>query len=67
MNMNKIAEEKRIKVIDLGLIDYEEALVIQEKLLQLRREERADDTLLILEHKPVITIGKRGNENNILA
>ena len=30
MNMNKIAEEKRIKVIDLGLIDYEEALVIQE-------------------------------------
>jgi len=67
MNMNKIAEEKRIKVIDLGLIDYEEALVIQEKLLQLRREERADDTLLIMEHKPVITIGKRGNENNILA
>lgn len=67
MNMHKIAEEKSIKVIDLGLIDYEEALVIQEKLLQLRREERTEDTLLILEHKPVITIGKSGNKNHILA
>ena len=66
--MNQKTEEiKNINVVDLGIIDYEDALEIQEKLLQLRQENRINDTLLILEHKPVITIGKRGNQSNILA
>lgn len=64
--MNQLSTEKEIKVIDLGLIDYDEALAIQERLLKLRQEERIGDILLILEHKPVITIGKRGNKSNIL-
>jgi len=60
-------KQKKINVIDLGMIDYEKALIIQEKLLKLRKENRIDDIILILEHKPVITIGKRGKESNILA
>ena len=59
--------EKRASVVDLGLIDYGTALKIQEKLFTLRKEERISDILLILEHRPVITIGKRGNQSNILA
>ncbi|MDD3655981.1 MAG: lipoyl(octanoyl) transferase LipB [Atribacterota bacterium] len=65
--MNQLSGEKKIKIVDLGLIDYEEALLIQERLLKLRQEDRIDDTLLLLEHEPVITIGKRGNSSNILA
>lgn len=65
--MEEIFEkQKKINVIDLGIIDYEEALDIQERLLQLRKENRISDTILILEHEPVITIGKRGNQSNIL-
>jgi len=65
--MEEIVEkQKKINVIDLGIIDYEEALDIQERMLQLRKENRIDDTMLILEHEPVITIGKRGNQSNIL-
>jgi lipoyl(octanoyl) transferase len=60
-------KKKIINIIDLGVIDYKEALQFQERLLLLRKEERIDDTMLILEHMPVITIGKRGNQNNILA
>jgi lipoyl(octanoyl) transferase len=59
-------KKKIINIVDLGVIDYKEALQFQEKLLLLRKEERINDTMLILEHKPVITIGKRGNQNNIL-
>ena len=62
----KTVEQKNMNIIDLGVIDYEEALEIQEKLLQLRQENHIDDTLLIMEHDPVITIGKRGSQNNIL-
>ena len=65
--MNQLSGEKKIKIVDLGLIDYEETLLIQERLLRLRQEDRTDDTLLLLEHEPVITIGKRGNQGNILA
>ncbi len=64
--VSKEKEEKEIKVVDLGLIDYDEALAIQEKLLKLRQEDHIGDTLLILEHEPVITIGKRGNQGHIL-
>ena len=59
-------KQKKINIFDLGIIDYDEALEIQQKLLQLRQEDRINDTFLILEHEPVITIGKRGNKSNIL-
>jgi len=59
-------EQKKINVINLGVTDYEVVLQIQEKLLQLRQGNHINDTLLILEHEPVITIGKRGSRNNIL-
>lgn len=64
--IGRIEEQKQINVIDLGTINYDEALSIQERLLKLRQENQVGDTLLILEHEPVITIGKRGNQSNIL-
>ncbi|MDD4189627.1 MAG: octanoyltransferase, partial [Eubacteriales bacterium] len=50
----------------LGRIEYDQALEIQEDLLAKRQEGKIPDTLLILEHPPVITLGRRGKYDNIL-
>jgi lipoyl(octanoyl) transferase len=56
----------KIKVVDLGLIDYMEAFDLQNKLLQLRQQDLIDDTLLLLEHPAVLTIGRSGHRSNLL-
>lgn len=45
---------------------YIEALKLQKKLLALRQEDRIDDVLLLLEHPPVLTMGTRAKEENVL-
>ncbi|MDL2290517.1 lipoyl(octanoyl) transferase LipB [Desulfovibrio sp. OttesenSCG-928-F20] len=51
-------------VRDLGLIDYEEAVALQEEAADaLRRGGQA--TLFLLEHPPVITFGRNGGEENL--
>lgn len=57
----------KLNVVYLGRIDYAEALKIQEKLFDLRLQNRVEDVLLILEHPPVLTLGRRGCASNILA
>ncbi len=56
-----------IQVLNLGLVPYDDALDLQHRLVAARRESRIDDVLLLLEHPPVITLGRRGDETNILA
>ena len=51
----------------LGLIDYQKAYQLQTRLLEERLAGKVPDTLLLLEHKPVITLGKSGKLKNILA
>jgi lipoyl(octanoyl) transferase len=43
----------------LGLVAYDEALELQRSLVEERRAGRIGDTLLLLEHPPVITLGSR--------
>lgn len=57
----------RLNVVFLGRIDYKEALDIQGKILMLRQKRKIDNTLLLLEHPPVITLGRRGVYSNIIA
>jgi lipoyl(octanoyl) transferase len=54
-----------LRVALIGCIDYQEALDLQEQLAAQRQADRVDDTLLILEHPPVITLGARGRYENI--
>ncbi len=49
-----------------GLIDYHRALEIQHKLVQKRIAEEIPDSLILLEHPPVITYGRGGNMENLL-
>jgi lipoyl(octanoyl) transferase len=56
-----------ISVIQLGTIDYPTGLRLQQRLVELRKEGRIGDVLLLLEHSPVITLGRNANAANILA
>lgn len=46
-------------------MDYQEALDYQEKLVALRRRGQIPDTLLLVEHPPVFTIGRGGGWENL--
>jgi lipoyl(octanoyl) transferase len=54
-----------IEVIDLGLVPYEDAIRIQEDLLEKRASGRTEDIILMLEHPPVITLGRSASRENI--
>jgi lipoyl(octanoyl) transferase len=51
----------------LGVIEYEDGLRLQNHLAQARGEEKVEDTLLLLQHPPVITMGRSGKIQNLLA
>lgn len=56
-----------ISVVQLGTVDYATGLRLQEQLVALRKEEKIGDVLLLLEHKPVITLGRNAKAANVLA
>ena len=56
-----------ISVIQLGTVDYATGVRLQQQLVALRKEEKIGDVLLLLEHRPVITLGRNGKEANIIA
>jgi lipoyl(octanoyl) transferase len=51
----------------LGRVDYARALDLQQRLVTARAEQRVPDTLLLLEHPPVITLGRGGKREHVLA
>jgi lipoate-protein ligase B len=51
----------------LGVVDYEQALRLQNRIAAARRDEKIQDVLLLLQHPPVITMGKSGRAQNVLA
>lgn len=55
-----------INFVKLGQMDYLEALAIQERLLAARQQDEIPDTLLLVEHLPVLTVGRSGSYGNIL-
>jgi lipoyl(octanoyl) transferase len=51
---------------DLGLIGYDEAHGLQVQFVQSVLAGKTPDVLLLLEHLPVITVGKSGTLDNVL-
>ena len=43
----------------VGTIDYATGLKLQQRLVELRKEGRIGDVLILLEHAPVITLGQK--------
>jgi len=56
-----------ISVVQLGTVDYATGLRLQQQLVALRKEEKIGDVLLLLEHKPVITLGRNAKAANVVA
>jgi lipoyl(octanoyl) transferase len=55
-----------IGVVQLGTVPYSLGLKLQSELIAARKNSRIPDTLLLLEHKPVITLGRNARKENVL-
>src|SRR5210317_23141 len=59
-------ETGKLDIIDLGTKPYAEVLDLQLDLCQKRQSDAIDNTVLIVEHPAVITLGARKSENKLL-
>jgi lipoyl(octanoyl) transferase len=55
-----------IQYLYLGRVSYDEGLRLQEELVALRAASRIENVLLLLEHPPVLTLGRNATRANIL-
>jgi len=55
------------EVRDLGRLGYAEAFALQRDLVEQRKQGRIADQLVFVEHPHVITLGRNGNLENLLA
>jgi lipoyl(octanoyl) transferase len=56
-----------IQYLYLGRVGYDEGLRLQAEMVELRLQGRVANVLLLLEHPPVLTLGRNANRANILA
>jgi lipoyl(octanoyl) transferase len=56
-----------IHLLHLGRIPYAEGLALQQQVVALRKQNLIADTLLLLEHPPVLTLGRNASHSNIVA
>jgi len=58
---------QRCEARALDVVTYENGLHMQETLVRMRQRDEIPDQLLLLEHTPVITLGRGGRSENLLA
>ena len=56
-----------LNLLSLGRVPYAEGLELQRQLVEARYKERIGNTLVLLEHPPVLTLGRNASRANILA
>jgi len=56
-----------IHLVSLGRVPFAEALEIQQRVITARKAGDIGDTLLLLEHPPVLTLGRNSKRENVLA
>ena len=56
-----------ISIVQLGTVDYTTGLRLQQSLVEMRKAGQVGDVLLLLEHLPVITLGRNARRENLLA
>src|ERR1700678_1380736 len=56
-----------ISILPLGTVDYATGLRLQQRLVDLRKGGRIGDVVLLLEHTPVITLGRNAKAANVIA
>jgi lipoyl(octanoyl) transferase len=56
-----------VSLVQLGVVDYATGLRLQQQLVALRKADKIGDVLLLLEHFPVITLGRNAKASNVVA
>ena len=56
-----------LHLLHLGRVEYAQALDLQRQLVALRKQQLIGDVLLLLEHPPVLTLGRNAHRSNILS
>lgn len=56
---------KKVKHIDLGLVDYHEAFLFQEQKVRERQEDLIEDTLIFCRHPSVVTLGRASKAEDV--
>jgi lipoyl(octanoyl) transferase len=56
-----------VSLLHLGRLDYATALTLQQQLCALRQQERIGDVLLLVEHPPVLTLGRNARREHVVA
>ena len=56
-----------VHLLHLGRVPYAQALALQQRVVVARKMGLIADTLLLLEHPPVLTLGRNAHRENILA
>ncbi|HEX4379975.1 MAG TPA: hypothetical protein VH022_08090, partial [Candidatus Acidoferrum sp.] len=54
-------------IVDLGFIGYADAFELQKRVVAARKADAIGDVLLLCEHPHVITLGRSGKRENLLA
>jgi lipoyl(octanoyl) transferase len=62
-----LMSEPVISVVNLGRLDYAAALVLQQQVCALRQQENIGDVLLLVEHPPVLTLGRNAHRGHVVA
>jgi lipoyl(octanoyl) transferase len=62
-----LMSEQSIAVVDLGRLDYAAALALQQQISALRQQESIGDVLLLVEHPPVLTLGRNAHRQHVVA
>ena len=63
--MDVVLDQRQLWVVDLGSIEYREALALQERVRAARQADALPDVLMLLEHPPVYTRGRRTGEGEL--
>lgn len=58
--------ESPLRVMELGTVEYRSAWALQQRLAADRQRDAIDDTVLLLEHPPVYTLGRRATMKHVL-
>jgi len=56
-----------LNLLQLGRVRYTEGIRVMNEVVALRKQQQIGDTLLLLEHPPVLTLGRNSTRANILA
>jgi lipoyl(octanoyl) transferase len=55
-----------LRVMELGTVEYRAAWALQQHIAAERQRDAIDDTVLLLEHPPVYTLGRRATMEHVL-